>query len=78
MGASVRSPEVVPGLHYPIGLDLGGDTPASVALAIVGEIAAYLNERSGGMLKYRKTTIHQACEPVHSPAVGGLRAKMEA
>jgi hypothetical protein len=49
-----------------------------VALAIVGEITAYLNERSGGMLKYRKTTIHQACEPTHSPAVGGLQAKMEA
>jgi xanthine/CO dehydrogenase XdhC/CoxF family maturation factor len=78
MGASDRSPEVVPGLHYPIGLDLGGDTPASVALAIVGEITAYLNERSGGMLKYRKTTIHQACEPTRSPAVGGLQAKMEA
>ncbi|MGA3799509.1 XdhC family protein [Pseudomonas fluorescens] len=78
MGASACSPEVVPGFHYPIGLDLGGDTPASVALAIVGEITAYFNERSGGMLKYRKTTIHQACEPTHSPAVGGLQAKMEA
>lgn len=78
MGASARSPEVVPGFHYPIGLDLGGDTPASVALAIVGEITAYLNERNGGMLKYRKTTIHQACEPTHSPAVGGLQEKMEA
>ncbi|WP_223513429.1 XdhC family protein [Pseudomonas sp. GL-R-26] len=78
MGALARLPESLPRLHYPIGLDLGGDTPASVALAIVGEITAYLNERSGGMLKYRKTTIHQACEPAHSPAVGGLQAKMEA
>lgn len=52
-----------PRLHYPIGLDLGGDTPTSVALAIVGEITAYLNERSGGMLKYRNTTIHEASEP---------------
>ena len=37
-----------PGFHYPIGLDLRGDTLASVALAIVGEITAYFNERSGG------------------------------
>jgi xanthine/CO dehydrogenase XdhC/CoxF family maturation factor len=59
-------------------LDLGGDTPASVALAIVGEITAYLNERSGGMLKYRKTTIHEASEASHSPVVDGLPAKMEA
>jgi xanthine/CO dehydrogenase XdhC/CoxF family maturation factor len=78
MGASARTPEVVPGFHYPIGLDLGGDTPASVALAIVGEITACLNERSGGMLKYRKTAIHQACEPTHSPAVSGRQEKMEA
>jgi xanthine/CO dehydrogenase XdhC/CoxF family maturation factor len=78
MGALARLPESLSRLHYPIGLDLGGDTPASVALAIVGEITAYLNERSGGMLKYRKTTIHQACEPTRSPAVGGLQAKMEA
>lgn len=63
MGVLACPPGVLPGLHYPIGLDLGGDTPASVALAIVGEITAYLNERSGGMLKYRNTTIHQACEP---------------
>ncbi|WPN49180.1 XdhC family protein [Pseudomonas sp. P8_241] len=78
MGALARLPESLPRLHYPIGLDLGGDTPASVALAIVGEITAYLNERSGGMLKYRNSTIHQACEPTRSPAMGGLQAKMEA
>jgi xanthine/CO dehydrogenase XdhC/CoxF family maturation factor len=78
MGDLALLPEGLPRLHYPMGLDLGGDTPASVALAIVGEITAYLNERSGGMLKYRKTTIHQACEPTHSPAVGGLQVKMEA
>ncbi|VVN49456.1 XdhC family protein [Pseudomonas fluorescens] len=63
MDIAACSPGVLSGLHYPIGLDLGGDTPASVALAIVGEITAYLNQRSGGMLKYRKTAIHPACEP---------------
>lgn len=73
MGDLARLSEGLPRLHYPIGLDLGGDTPASVALAIVGEITACLNGRSGGMLKYRQTTIHQACEPTHSPAVGGLQ-----
>ncbi|VVO13478.1 XdhC family protein [Pseudomonas fluorescens] len=62
----IGAPGVLPGLHYPAGLDLGGDTPASVALAIVGEITAYLNKRSGGMLKHRKTTIHEATEATHS------------
>jgi xanthine dehydrogenase accessory factor len=72
------APWVFPGFHYPIGLDLGGDTPASVALAIVGEITAYLNKRNGGMLKHRKTTIHEATLATHSQGVGGLLKEMEA
>lgn len=49
-------------VHYPMGLDLGGDTPESVALAIVSEISACLNRRQGGMLKHRKTTIHEVTQ----------------
>ncbi|MGJ7518819.1 XdhC family protein [Pseudomonas baetica] len=45
-------------LHYPMGLDLGGDAPESVALAILAEITAVLNQRQGGMLKRRDTPIH--------------------
>ena len=56
-----------PELHYPVGLDLGGDTPQSVALAIVSEIAASLNHRNGGMLKHRTSTIHEAL-PAHRTA----------
>ena len=78
MGALACSPEVLTGFHYPIGLDLGGDTPASVALAIVGEITAYLNKRNGGMLKHRKTTIHEASEATHSQVEDDVRVKMEA
>ncbi|MGO2770517.1 XdhC family protein [Pseudomonas taetrolens] len=58
-------------VHYPMGLDLGGDTPEVVALAIVSEIAACFNQRQGGMLKGRNSTIHDVtpgcrtvvCEP---------------
>ncbi|GGE46325.1 hypothetical protein GCM10007421_20650 [Halopseudomonas oceani] len=46
-------------LHYPVGLDLGGDTPESVALAILGEMTAVLNGRVGGMLQQRQSAIHE-------------------
>lgn len=45
-------------LHYPMGLDLGGDTPQSVALAALAEITAVFNGRQGGQLKNRSGTIH--------------------
>ncbi|MDI3275721.1 XdhC family protein [Pseudomonas sp. MDT1-16] len=46
-------------LHYPMGLDLGGDAPESVALSILAEMMAALNQRNGGMLKHRSKPIHQ-------------------
>jgi xanthine dehydrogenase accessory factor len=45
-------------LHYPIGLDLGGDTPESVAMAVLAEIQAVLNGRAGGSLRFRSASIH--------------------
>lgn len=56
-------------IHYPMGLDLGGDTPQSVALSIVSEISACLNQRQGGMLRYRTRTIHDATEVRHTPLI---------
>ncbi len=45
-------------LHAPVGLDLGGDTPESIALSIVAEIQSVLAGRAGGMLKHRQGSIH--------------------
>ncbi|NKQ13471.1 XdhC family protein [Pseudomonas sp. SST3] len=38
-------------LHSPVGLDLGGDNPASIALAITGEILAFCNRYNGKPMK---------------------------
>lgn len=45
-------------LHYPMGLDLGADTPQDVALAALAEITAVVNGRQGGQLRHRSGTIH--------------------
>lgn len=45
-------------LHGPCGLDLGGDGPAAVALAVTAEIQATLHRRSGVALRTKRTAIH--------------------
>ena len=48
-----------PRVHAPIGLDLGSDTPEEIALSIVAEIQAVLNQRSTRPLR-------ELDEPIHS------------
>ena len=43
-------PAALAAIHSPIGLDLGGETPEELAVAIVGEILAVKNGRKGGFL----------------------------
>ncbi|MBV9304346.1 MAG: XdhC family protein [Acidobacteriaceae bacterium] len=47
-----------PALHSPMGLDIGADGPEQVALAVVAEIQAVLNGRTGGALRERGGSIH--------------------
>ena len=46
------------GMNAPVGLDIGADTPESIALAIAAEIQSVMSGRLGGMLKHRDDSIH--------------------
>jgi xanthine dehydrogenase accessory factor len=46
-------------LHCPIGLDIGSETSAEIALSIVSEIKAVFSEKGGGLLKFSDNPIHQ-------------------
>ncbi len=49
-------------LYSPIGLDIGADTPAEIASAIVAEIQAVLANRNAGFNKHRSLPLHQRSE----------------
>ncbi len=63
---------IPPSVHAPVGLDLGGEMPESIAVSIVSEIQAALHQRGGGMLRHREG-------PIHAPAreVGMHSATLE-
>jgi xanthine/CO dehydrogenase XdhC/CoxF family maturation factor len=46
-------------LHAPAGLDIGADTPESIALSIIAEIQAVLGNRGGGFLRNRQGPIYE-------------------
>ncbi len=53
---NARSKDTVFG---PIGLDVGGDGPDAIALAIVAEVSAVAHRREGGHLRDRTTSLHE-------------------
>ena len=53
-------------LHAPIGLDLGGESPESIALSAVAEIEAIVHGRPGGSLRERQSPIHTRTPTPHA------------
>ncbi len=45
-------------LYGPIGLDIGAETAAEIAVAVIAEVQAVLTKRSGGPLRERDAAIH--------------------
>ena len=48
----------------PIGMDLGGEGPDAIALAIIAQISAVANGRAGGHLCDRRAPLHASPSPV--------------
>lgn len=57
-GAQIN-PEQLARFHAPVGLDVGAETPAEVALSILAEIQACRAGRDGRPLRLRTTPIHE-------------------
>ncbi|RYD41192.1 MAG: XdhC family protein [Verrucomicrobiaceae bacterium] len=54
----LEDPAITARLHAPVGLDLGGHHPATIALAIVAEIQAVLAGADAGFLRDKSDNIH--------------------
>ncbi len=57
--AEIGADPSAPNVHAPIGLDIGGEQPAAIALSIVAEIQAVLADRPGTSLRDRAGAIHE-------------------
>ena len=48
----------------PVGLDLGGEGPDAIALAIISQVSAVTSGRAGGHLRDRRAPLHASAAPV--------------
>jgi xanthine/CO dehydrogenase XdhC/CoxF family maturation factor len=51
-------PDQLNRLYAPVGLDLGSESPAEVALSMLAEMQAVITRHYGGFIRERKSPIH--------------------
>jgi xanthine/CO dehydrogenase XdhC/CoxF family maturation factor len=56
-----------PDVHAPVGLDIGCDTPETIALSITADIQATISQRSGRRLMLRDSSIHAPAMEIGNP-----------
>lgn len=65
-GASAGDPR----LFAPVGMDIGGDGPDSIALSIIAEVSGVMLHRDGGHLRDRRGPLHPTPKAAATPASG--------
>ncbi|MFN2637349.1 MAG: XdhC family protein [Gemmatimonadaceae bacterium] len=53
----------------PVGLDLGGEGPDAIALAIISQVSAVTNGRGGGHLRDKRAPLHSSSHPATAARV---------
>lgn len=51
-------------LYAPVGMDIGGEGPDAIALAIISQVSAVTSGRAGGHLRDRRAPLHVSSPPV--------------
>jgi xanthine/CO dehydrogenase XdhC/CoxF family maturation factor len=51
-------------LFAPVGMDIGGEGPDAIALAIISQVSAVMNGRAGGHLRDRRAPLHASPQVV--------------
>jgi xanthine/CO dehydrogenase XdhC/CoxF family maturation factor len=61
-------PEIDERLFSPVGMDIGGEGPDAIALAIIAQVSAVANGKPGGHLRDRRGPLHASTSPAMAPS----------